>query len=286
MNTELPIGLLRTFAVVSEANSFTRAGETLHITQSAVSMQMKRLEELIGRPLFQKNGRRFFLSPAGETLREHAQRILAAHNEAVAAFARPELAGSVRFGCADDYATRFLPLLLSEFRQSFPRIRVDIRSGPGHDLHRSLERQELDLCLLEGVARGGRVVHQEPVVWAAARNGAAHLMDPLPLAVYDEGCAYRGWALDALRRQRKAYWIAFVSFSIASILAAVQAGLAVAPIGRSSLKDDLRLLGPEDGFPLLPVSEVSLHQGSAADSEVVTCFADYVASSFQKIDFS
>ena len=112
MNTELPIGLLRTFATVSEANSFTRAGEIMHITQSAVSMQMKRLEEVVGRPLFRKNGRRFHLTAHGEMLREHAQRILAAHNAAVAAFSQPELVGSVRFGCAEDYVSRFLPVVL------------------------------------------------------------------------------------------------------------------------------------------------------------------------------
>ena len=282
MNIELPIGLLRTFSTVSEANSFTRAGEMLHITQSAVSMQMKRLEEVIGRPLFQKYGRSFSLTPAGEMLQEHAHRILGAHNDAVAAFARPELAGSVRFGCAEDYATRFLPLVLTEFRNAFPSIRVDIRSGPGLQLHRALTRKALDLCLLEGVAAGGRVVHREPVVWACARGGAAHRMDPLPLAVYEEGCSYRQWAVEALQQSKKNYWIAFVSPSIASILAAVQAGLAVAPIGKMALNDTLRQLGPEDGFPLLPVSEVSLHKTAADTNEAVACFASYVASSFQK----
>ncbi len=283
MNAELPIGLLRTFSAVSETNSFTRAGEILHVTQSAVSMQMKRLEEVIGRPLFQKKGRSFTLTAAGEMLQEHAQRILSAHNDAVAAFSKPELVGSVRFGCAEDYATRFLPVILSEFRNAFPRIRVDIRIRPGHELHRALERNALDLCLLEGIASGGHIVHREPVVWVTSRSGRAHRMDPLPLAVYDEGCSYRHWAIEALQKKGRAYWIAFVSPSISSILAAVKAGLAVAPIGRSSLNESFRQLGPEDGFPLLPVSEVSLHQARTADSNAVTCFADYVAASFQKV---
>lgn len=283
MNTELPIGLLRTFDTVAEANSFTRAGEILHITQSAVSMQMKRLEEAIGRPLFRKDGRRFHLTPAGEMLQEHAHHILAAHNAALAAFTRPELVGSLRFGCAEDYAARFLPTILSEFRNAYPRIRVEIRSAPGPQLFRSLQRDELDLCLLEGVTTGGRLVHREAVVWATSRTGRAHMQDPLPLAVYDKGCSYRQWALEALQREKKAYWIAFVSPSMAGIQAAVRAGLAIAPIGRSTLNESLRVLGPEDGFPLLPVSEVRLHQGPSANNEVVTCFADYVADSFQKI---
>ena len=283
MNTELPIALLRTFATVAEANSFTRAGEILHITQSAVSMQMKRLEEIVDRPLFQKNGRRFHLTPAGEMMQEHAHHILAAHNAAVAAFAQPELVGRLRFGCAEDYAARFLPSILSDFRKAYPRIRVEIRSAPGHRLYQLLQRDDLDLCLLEGVATGGRVVHREAVVWATARTGRAHMLDPLPLAVYDEGCSYRQWALEALQREQRACWIAFVSPSMAGIQAAVRAGLAVAPIGRSTLIESLRILAPEEGFPLLPVSEVSLHQGPSAGNEVAACFADYVGAAFQKI---
>ncbi len=283
MNTEFPIGLLRTFLAVAENNSFTRAGEILHLTQSAVSMQMKRLEDAVGRPLFQKNGRRFSQTPAGELLQEHAQRILAAHNEAVSVFSRPELVGSVRFGLAEDYASRFLPLILPEFRKAFPGVQVDIHSGPGVELQRALAGQKLDLCLLEGIAAGGRVVHREPVVWVTARHGNTHRLDPLPLAVYHEGCDYRRWALEALKQEKKAHWIAFVGPSIASILAAVQAGLAVAPIGRGSLIANLRQLGPKDGFPLLPVSEVSLHQSAAADNEAINCFAHYVANALQKI---
>ncbi len=283
MNTEIPIGLLRTFSTVTEAASFTRAGEVLHITQSAVSMQMKRLEEVIGRPLFQKKGRSFYLTPDGETLLEHALRILSAHNEAVAAFSSPDLIGRVTFGCAEDYASRFLPVVLSDFRSAYPRIRVDIRSAPGHELHDLLRRDELDLCLLEGVAEGGQVVHREPVVWATSDRGAAHEMDPLPLAVYHEGCVYRKWALEELQKMGKRYWISFVSPSISSILAAVKAGLAVAPVGTGSLVDSLSVLGPHNGFPLLPVSEVSLHRSTSADNELVACFANYVTESFRKL---
>ncbi len=283
MNIEFPIGLLRTFLAVAENNSFTRAGEILHLTQSAVSMQMKRLEDAVGRPLFQKNGRRFSQTPAGDLLQEHARRILAAHNEAVSAFSRPELVGRVRFGLAEDYASRFLPLILTEFRKAFPGVQVDIHSGPGPELHRALAGQTLDLCLLEGIAEGGRVVHREPVVWVTARHGSTHHLNPLPLAVYHEGCDYRRWALEALKQKKKAHWIAFVGPSIASILAAVQTGLAVAPIGRSLVNENLRQLGPEDDFPLLPVSEVSLHQSAAADNEAVNCFAHYVAAAFRKV---
>ena len=284
MNIELPLDLLQTFATVVETGSFTRTGETQHITQSAVSMQMKRLEGIVGLALFHKQGRSFQLTQAGETLLEHALRILNAHNEAVAAFSSPDLFGRVRFGCAEDYASRFLPAVLHGFRKAFPRIRVDIHIAPGVELHEGLIREELDLCLLEGSWGGGQVVHREPLVWAASRTGAAHEEDPLPLAVYHEGCNYRKWALEGLRKARRRYWIAFVSPSISSILGAVKVGLAVAPIGASNLDNSLRALGPENGFPLLPVSDVSLHQSRSADNELVACFTNYVIESFRRLD--
>ena len=171
MHMELPIDLLQTFSSIAETGSFTRAGESQHITQSAVSMQMKRLEEIVGHPLFQKSGRSFHLTPAGETLLGHALVILKAHNEAVAVFARPEMFGRIRFGCAEEYAFRFLHTVLADFRKVFPRIRVDLFSADSPDLEQMLIREELDLCLLGIQSEGGRVIHREPLVWATSCQG-------------------------------------------------------------------------------------------------------------------
>lgn len=284
MNLELSIDLLQTFATVAKTGSFTRAGEVRHITQSAVSMQMKRLEGIVGYALFRKQGRSNQLTQAGETLLEHALRILNAHDDAVAAFLRPDLFGRIRFGCAEDYASHFLPEVLYGFRKAFPRIRVDIHIAPGVEMYEGLIKDELDLCLLEGSWEEGEVVHQEPLVWAAARTGTAHEEDPLPLAVYHEGCNYRKWALEELRKSDVRYWIAFVGPSITNLLAAVKMGLAVAPIGVGNLDDSLRTLGPENGFPLLPVSQVSLHRSQVTDNELVACFANYVIESFRRLE--
>lgn len=307
MEIDLPIDLLKTFSAVAETGSFTRAGEVRHITQSAVSMQMKRLEGNLGSPLFHKQGRRVDLTPAGETLLRHAARILNAHRDAVAAFSHPELMGNISFGCAEDYTHKFLSAVLAGFRKAFPCIRVDIHSGPGVELYRMLQKDDLDLCLLESIPRemvglpraaegrdeilscshafgeNGLVVYREPLVWAAARSGTAWMETPLPLALYHEGCSYRAMALDALRRADIESWISVVSPSISSILAAVRAGLAVAPIGASLLDDTLRSLGPEQGFPLLPVSEVSLHRAPSANNRLVDCFTDYVVDAFRQI---
>ena len=210
MHMELPIDLLQTFSSIAQTGSFTQAGEAQHITQSAVSMQMKRLEGIVGHPLFQKRGRSLRLTPTGETLLGHALLIIKAHNEAVAVFAKPDMFGQIRFGCAEEYAARFLPTVLTDFRKAFPRIRVDIFSADSVDLKQMLMREELDLCLLGHLSEGGRVIHREPLVWATACQGTAHTEDPVPLAVYHEGCSCREWALEGLHKAGKSYWIAFV----------------------------------------------------------------------------
>ena len=283
MSLELRISLLRTFSAVADTGSFTQAGEAVHVTQSAVSMQMKRLEEIVGHPLFRKKGRAIRLTPAGETLLEHAQRILSAHDEAVSAFASPDMFGRIRFGCSEEYTSRFLPRVLADFRKAFPRIRVELYSATSPELTRMLAAEELDLFLrgCRQSGEGGRVIHREPLVWAASRRGTVHMEDPLPLALYHEGRFCREWAIEALRKVKKRYWIAFVSHSVSSILAAVRAGLAVAPIGAGALDDSFHVLGPESGFPLLPVSELSLHESPSADRELVECFSRFVVASFR-----
>jgi DNA-binding transcriptional LysR family regulator len=155
---------------------------------------------------------------------------------------------------------------------------------PGVELKKALVKKKLDLCLLEGAWEGGKVVHREPLAWVTSLTGSAHDQDPLSLAVYHDGCPYRKWAVDGLRKTNRRFCVAFVSPSTTSILATVKAGLAVAPIGANHLEDSLRVLGPENGYPLLPVSDVSLHQSPDAAGEPVACFANYVIDSLRRLD--
>jgi DNA-binding transcriptional LysR family regulator len=132
MPLNLDTDLLRTFVAIADSGSFTRAGELVHRTQSAVSMQVKRLEEALGKPVFQRQGRTVALTAEGEALLGYARRILKLHEEAVATLTRPDLVGTVRIGIPDDYVMRFLPGILTRFAQAYPRVPA---SRPGsHNL--------------------------------------------------------------------------------------------------------------------------------------------------------
>jgi DNA-binding transcriptional LysR family regulator len=253
MGETISTDLLRTFAAVADTGGFTRAAARVNRSQSAVSQQIKRLEEEAGGPLFLR-GASLSLTPRGERLLAYARRILRLHDQALAELAEPEMAGLVRLGASEDYAVRFLPEILEGFARSHPNVEVHVRCEPGARLRRRLEEGKLDLavCQMHEPAEGREVVLHEPTVWIGSPAHQVHRLSPLPLAVYHRGCHVRSWAAAALEAMGRPYRIALSSPSISAIRAAVQAGLAVAPVPRSSASPEHRFLNAGDGLPDLP----------------------------------
>ncbi len=147
---ELQIDLLRTFLAIIDTGGFTRAAEVVHRSQSAISLQIKRLEEAVGQTLFLRSGPSFALTSKGETLVPYARRMLRLHDETMAAMTTPEVVGSVRLGIIDDYAARFLPDILTTFAKTYPSVQVSVRCEPSEMLLSLLTRGGLDLALLTG----------------------------------------------------------------------------------------------------------------------------------------
>jgi len=279
----LPIDFLKTFLAAIEIGNFTRAAEVVHRTQSAVSMQMKRLEKEVGKPLFKQSRKAIVLTDAGELLREHAIRIVQSHDDAIAAFKRPALSGKIRFGVEEDYSSIVLPDVLSKFSLSHAAIRVDVYVDDTVGLKSKLDKGELDFALCTEIMGSGKVVHHEPTVWVTSPHHLIHEKAPLPIAVYHDGCIFRKWTIEALEKHRKSYRIVYVSTSISGIIAAVESGLAVAPLGLSYMPKHLKVLGPESGFPLLPIARIVLHKSPAVDSDAAIHFERHVTASFRKI---
>ncbi len=275
----LPLETLRTFVAVAESGSFTGAGAAVHRTQSAVSMQIRRLERELGKALFTRGARGAELTEEGETLLRYARRILGLSAEALASVAGPELGGTVRLGAPEDYAQSLLPEVLAGFCGRHPQVRVEVLVEPSERLAQALALGRLDVCLRTCAERAeaGRVVRREPVVWAAATDHEPQLREPLPLAVYHQGCAYRRWALEALQSVGRTWRIVVQSPSLAGILAAVRCGLAVAPVGLAQVRDGLRVLGPEDGFPSLPEAFISVDESPAPATPAREALARHVA---------
>ena len=284
MTPTLDIDLLRSLVAFADSGSFTKAAGVIGRTQSAVSMQMKRLEEMVGKPLFARDGRDLTLTHDGERMVGYARRMLKLHEEAVASFAEPMLTGTVRVGIPDDYAVMVLPILFSRFAESYPGIHLEVHCDSSEALYPGIKSGALDLAVLteHDNAAGGSVLRQEPVVWATSRQHLTHRLDPLPMAVFPVPCIFRKWAMDELDARGRPYRVAYSSRSMTAISVAVSAGLAVAPIARSSMNSEMRVLTEADGFPPLPEVRISLFRASNAADPAINRLIDHIVQSFHQ----
>jgi len=276
----IPIDLLNTFVVLAETRNFTLAGKRIHKSQSAVSMQIKRLTETVGKPLIEMEGKQVHLSPMGELVLEQAQKIISVHDAAMIAINQSELKGRVRLGAPEDYCSLFVPQILAGFARDYPDIRVDVICRPSAQLYGDLLQGKLDLAVCTALDVEGEKIFQEPVVWVTRAKTAMLKKDSLPLAVYSHDCLYRKWAMEALEKINRPFHVAYMSPSISGILAAVRAGLAVAPVALSLAGEDVQIIRAEDGFPVLPIADVCLYRTGNSNNPLVANLAIHVRKSF------
>ena len=270
--------LLRAFVAVVDTGGFTRAASSLNRTQSAVSMQIKRLQTAIGRPLFDRRGRAVTLTRDGEALIGYARRILRLNDEALDAMVEQDVAGRVRLGAIDDYATVVLPPILARFAADHAKVDVELQTGlTAHLLERLGSRFDLVLGMqAAGQGAPGERIRRDTPVWAGSRSHAVHKRAPLPLALYPRGCLFRDWALAALDRVGRTWRIAYMSPSLGAVEAAAAAGLAVTVVKSRTMPKTLRQLGPKDGLPKLPGVDIVLYRASGKLPKAATLLADYV----------
>jgi DNA-binding transcriptional LysR family regulator len=254
--------ILRTFVAIAETGNFSTAADAVLRTPSAVSMQIKKLEEQLGATLFLRDARSVSLTHHGEMLLAYARNILALSNEAVSRFIMPELSGVVRLGAPDDIGERLLPHILKSFAETYPGIMVDVVVDMSISLKKRIEEQRLDLALINCATRpfptDGEVIYTERLVWAGAKCGTAHRRDPLPISIWEEGCIWRSEALAQLERNKRPYRVAFLSAHTMAQRAAVLSDLAIAPFPRSYVTEDMRILGPNEGLPELTSFDIRL----------------------------
>ena len=267
MKLMLDLDLLRSFVSVVDTGGFTRAGERVHRTQSTVSQQIKRLEELVGLPLLNRTGKEATPTEEGERLLAYSRRILALEQEARDVIAQPSGGGVMRLGIPEDFAAYRLTELLAEFARSRPGLRLDVRSGRGTQMRQALERGELDLALFKREAgeAGGIAAWPERLHWVTSRtHPLAFTRDPLPLVAFDQGCLYRNRMIHAAEVAGRGWYVAYTSPNLAGIQAAVSAGLGVSILPEIAILPDHRELRPADGFPPITDTEVALVAAAGA----------------------
>ena len=285
MNSLLDIDQLRTFLAIVETGSFTRAAEIVHKTQSAVSMQMKRLEERLERSIFARDGRASKLTEDGERLLDFARRIVKLNVEALAAFSDFALTGRVRLGVPDDYADRYLPEIMARFSRAYPGVELSVICEPSVELIERIAANELDLAIVTDCESGRPVesFRRERLLWVASNRHTTHREEPLPLALGRPSCKWREVAIERLERMGRPYRVLYSSGNAGAVAAAVLAGLAVSVFPESGLRPGMRVLSPADGFPELPSCRIGLVRNAHESSALAQALADHIISSLDNL---
>lgn len=292
MNAAIPTGplleldLLRTLVAIAETGNFSAAAERLGRTPSAVSMQVKKMEELVGTGIFVRDSRSVSLTRDGEALLVHGRRLLALNREMMTRFVKPDLVGEVHLGAPDDVAERFLPTMLRHFAETHPGVFLNVVVEGTRRLKEMVDEKTLDLAI---VTAGNTVkpldddmiVFREPLVWAALAGGIAAEQDPLPVSLWEEGCSWRAAAVEALEKDGRDYRVAYQSAHISGQRAAILADLVVAPITRSHFTDGIvEARAPKD-LPPLPHCALGLVVRDSPSPSVVAA-AEHVRDCFER----
>jgi DNA-binding transcriptional LysR family regulator len=278
--TNLDPDLLRAFLTVADHRSFTRAAMTLNRTQSAVSSQIKRLEDQLGSTLFNRSTARVDLSAAGEGLIGYARRILSLNDEAVQRLRQHDVSGRVCIGVMDDYGSAILPPILKSFFSAYPGVELQMETGlTSGMISRVGKAYDIVLAMHGRGDRSGELMCKERAVWAGSDAISPRDLDPLPVALYPPGCLFREWALNALDRAGRRWRLAFVSHSLAAVEAIAVQGLALTVVKEGTLPRTLTVFGLEAGLPRLPSAAIRLHVAPAADVPV-RLFAQHLREAF------
>jgi DNA-binding transcriptional LysR family regulator len=280
MSRNIDVAVARAFRAVVESGSVTLAARQLHLTQGAISQQLRRLEELSDHPLFVRAGRRIVPTPEAQRLVPAVCQFLAANEQLVGALRQPAFAGEVRFGLPYDIIGSYTPPILRRFNRALPSVRVTLVCKDTVVLLEELKAGAIDLALTTelGCGKDGETLRSDRLVWTGARGGDAHTRNPLPVSLGAETCVFRRVAIAALRRARRDWQAVCEVSNMEPVRATLEADLAVAPLLGHSIPESLAIVGAGRHLPRLPMFRINLyearHPGPAARA-----FAEHVRRS-------
>ena len=280
-NRNLPIDLLRTLITISEVGGHTRAAALLGRTQPAISLQIKRLDQLLGVKLFSKSGHKTVLSDDGQRLAVYARQILRLNDEAVAQFSSKPLEGSLRVGLPTDYATAYLQKAIVSFGQETNGTQLKIHCGLSADLLNELHRGEHDVIVaLYSDEDNQYLSHhwiQQPI-WVCSDNFNFNSAEPVPLIAHYEGCAYRERMTSVLSRGRYRWDIVFTAPGIAELQNAVLSSFGVTALTEKTLLKGMKVLPEDEGFPALSPIYVGIFCRHSQASQVSLLLVEYLSN--------
>lgn len=274
--------LLRTFLAVAQAGSVTDGAARIHRSQSATSIQIKRLEAILGRPVFERHGRGVVLSEAGRKMLPVAQDVTARLDSALRDVSQRVVSGKLRVGIPDDHGRTKLAEIIAAFTRQHPKVELEVTCALSAGFPDALERGALDLAIyeVEHPKQDEEVLFEDPTCWVASTHGDFQDAESLPVALFDHACWWRGVAIASLKARASPYRVAYSSQSVSGVIAAVEAGIAVGLLGRSSLHKGLAVAGESFGFGSTPTSKLVMAANGSTDAEPQAAMKEAVRAAF------
>ena len=259
--------LLRAFVAVAETGSVTGGATRIFRSQSATSLQIRKLEDVLGQPLFERHGRGVVLTAVGERLLPVAREVTRTLASTLRELTSDDLRGKLRIGIPDDEGKEILTRIVGEFVQSHPLVELEVTCALSAGFPDALASGTMDIAVfeLESPQAGLEVLREERTCWMVSRHHELLSREPVPVALFDRACWWREAALRTLQAMGRPFRIVYSSQSVAGVAAAVEAGVAIGLLGASSATDTWRRLGAEDGFGETPISRLVMGSRQGAD---------------------
>lgn len=280
--TNLDSDLLRTFLAVAQAGSVTDGATRIHRSQSATSIQIKRLETVVGRPIFERHGRGVVLSETGRRLLPVAQDVTARLDAALRDVSQRAVSGKLRVAIPDDHGREKLAEIIATFARHHPSVELDVTCALSTGFPDALEKGALDLAIyeVERPKQHEEVLFEDPTCWIASAHRDFSTGESIPVALFDHACWWRDVAIASLEARGKPYRIAYSSQSVSGVIAAVEAGIAVGLLGRSSLHSGLSVAGESLGFGSTPASKLVMAASGSQDGRPLDAMKAAVRAAF------
>jgi DNA-binding transcriptional LysR family regulator len=274
--------LLRTFIAVTNAGSITDGAAQIHRSQSATSLQIKRLEAIIGQPVFERHGRGVILTETGRYLLPIAHEVTARLDSALRDLSKHDVRGKLRFGIPDDHGRTKLAQIIATFTRAHPQVELDATCGLSTGFPEALRKGRLDMAVyeVEHPTLEEEVLYEDPTCWVTSNHVDFSDTDLLPVALFDHACWWREAAITSLQIRDKSYRVVYSSQSVSGVIAAVEAGVAVGLIGRSSIRPGLSIVPSKFGFCPTPTSKLVLATGEIQNPDLVTAMRSIIRSAF------
>lgn len=278
--------LLRTFLVIAEYGNFTHAADKVGRTQSAVSMQVQKLEAILETKLFARGPRGVVMTKDGERLVPHAKKVVMLSDETAAVMRATKLEGQVRIGIPEEYAQTILPRAIAAFSGKYPSAEVTTFCGYTRQQLAALEKDELDIAVVFDVTgqMEGEILAIDPTVWATSIAHNQHVIKPVPIAIYWDSRWCREYPLQALKQHAISYRIAYSCDTAGPLAAAVIAGIAIAPLATSAIPSGCRKLTVEEGFPPIDTCRVVLRHNPRTANAATLAIAETVKEAFRPLN--